>query len=165
MNRIDEVVEMMGILRRLETEDLEKVLKTINIESNLDKYEVKEVLNKKGFEVEVCEECDKLKSLEDTYKVSIDGNPTSICYDCLENNENYALCHGCGSNHKGCYKRVDDLYVVRDKNSSSDEYITHQICDDFIDQYFYCINCGCYFGNAVYEETKGCCPECGIEIN
>lgn len=56
---------MMGILRRLETEELEKVLETIDTNSKLNPYKLKKILTKKGYEVEVCQEYKKLYPSED----------------------------------------------------------------------------------------------------
>lgn len=165
MNGINEVVEMMGILRRLETEELGKVLETINTNSNVNKHEVKETLNKKGYEVEICQECEKLYPSEDGKEV-FDISLGFVCNGCI-NKDGYTICHGCGQNVEGCLMRKEDLYTVLETDDFGN-YVRGTTCDDFIENYpHYCESCGFHFAdvNCEDEEEKGCCPICGEKVD
>ena len=157
-------IKIRDILKKLETEDLETVLEIAN-NSNLNKYEVKEALDKKGYEVEVCQECEKLYPREDGEEVFGGGSGDDLGFVCnkCSNKEGYTICHGCGSNTWGCFMRKEDLHTVLETDDFGN-YVEGTTCDDFIENYpHYCESCGFYFAdaNCEDEEEKDCCPICG----
>lgn len=149
----------------IEAEDLETALEIVN-DSNLNKFEAKETLNKKGYEVEVCEECGKLYPREDGEEVFGGGTGGDLGFVCnrCSSKEGYTICHGCGPNTWGCFMRKEDLHTVLETDDSG-SYVEGKTCDDFIENYpYHCESCDFYFADSFCEEEdeeKGCCPICG----